>query len=305
MTKVNEMIKDTRIWAGLNEPDLSYEKADIVVFGVPYDGGVSFRAGAKSAPKALREITYTIPPTTEHFESIAELKVVDLGDFTGETREIIFEKVEENVCDLVKKGKFFTMIGGDHSTTIPVQRGIDRALDEPFGIIHIDAHFDLCNELEGDDLSHGSTERRALELNNVPDSESIFFIGVRSVENDELEFMSSNKINVINAYEFNKLGVERVLKQVKEKMERFNKVYITLDIDCLDPAYAAGTGTPQFGGLNSRQLLDLLYGLFDLPIIGLDVVEVAPNLDPALTSLFAARKIVTECWGHQLRKNKK
>ncbi len=305
MTKVDEMIKDARIWAGLNKPDLSYEEAEIVVFGIPYDGGVSFRAGAKSAPKALREITYTIPPTTEHFESIAELKVVDLGDFTGKTREIIFKKVEEKVYDLVKKEKFFTMIGGDHSTTIPVQRGIDRALDEPFGIIHIDAHFDLCNELEGDDLSHGSTERRALELKNVPDSESIFFIGIRSVENDELEFMNSNKINVINAYEFNKLGVDSVLKQVKEKMKRFNKVYITLDIDCLDPAYAAGTGTPQFGGLNSRQLLDLLYGLFDLPIIGLDIVEVAPNLDPALTSLFAARKIVTECWGHQLRKNKK
>lgn len=305
MRKVDDMIKDTGIWAGLNKPDLPLEEADIVVFGIPYDGGVSFRSGAKAAPNALREITYTIPPTTEHFESIAELKVVDLGDFTGKTRDIIFEKVKENVYNLVKKEKFFTMIGGDHSTTIPVQRGIDKALDEPFGIIHIDAHFDLCNRLEGDDLSHGSTERRALELKNVTDSGSLFFIGIRSIENDELEFMNSNKINVINAYEFNKLGVEKVVKQAKEKMGRFKKIYITLDIDCLDPAYAAGTGTPQFGGLTSRQLLDLLYGLFDLPVIGLDVVEVAPSLDPSLTALFAARKIITECWGHQLRKIKK
>lgn len=304
MKKTSEMIKDTRIWAGLNKTDLSCDEADIVVFGIPYDGGVSFRAGAKDATSALREITYTIPPTTEHFESIAELKIVDIGDFGGEIREIVFKDVEDKVCELVKKEKFFTMIGGDHSTTIPVHRGIDSALDEPFGIIHIDAHFDLCDRLEGDDLSHGSTERRALELKNVPDSESIFFIGIRSIENDELEFINSNKINVINSYRFHKLGVERVLEQVKEKMSRFKKVYITLDIDCLDPAYAAGTGTPQFGGLNSRQLLDLLYGLFDLPIIGFDVVEVAPNLDPALTSLFAARKIVTECWGHQLRKKK-
>ncbi len=89
-----------------------------------------------------------------------------------------------------------------------------------------------------------------------------------------------------------------MFNQVKEVMEKFEAIYITLDIDCLDPAYAAGTGTPQFGGLTSRQLLDLLEKLFTLPIIGFDVVEVAPKLDPALTSVFAARKIITECWGH-------
>ncbi|WP_432665436.1 agmatinase [Wukongibacter baidiensis] len=303
MKNTKDMIKEESIWAGLNQPNLPTEEADIVVFGIPFDGGVSFRGGAKDGPRALREITYTIAPTTEHFESIADLKIVDKGDISGENRDEIFKEVEETVCELVKKGKFFTMIGGDHSTTIPVQRGIDKALDESFGIIHIDAHFDLCDRLEGDELSHGSTERRALELKNVPDSESIFFIGIRSIEMDELEFMKENKINVVNSYEFNKIGVEKVLENVKEKMKRFNKIYLTLDIDCLDPAYAAGTGTPQFGGLNSRQLLDLLRGLFDLPIIGFDIVEVAPNLDPALTSLFAARKIITECWGHQRRKN--
>ncbi|MCG8541782.1 MAG: agmatinase [Clostridia bacterium] len=304
MKNTKDMIKDRKIWAGLNYPDLPLEEADIVVFGIPFDGGVSFRSGAKDGPRALREITYTIPPTTEHFESIGDLKVVDIGDIDLENRQETFKSVEKRVCELVKGGKFFTMIGGDHSTTIPVQRGIDKALDEPFGVIHLDAHFDLCDKLEGDELSHGSTERRALELKNIRDSESIFFIGIRSIETDELEFINKNKINVINSYEFNKLGVAKVLEKVKEGMKGFNKIYMTLDIDCLDPAYAAGTGTPQFGGLSSRQLLDLLYGLFDLPIIGFDIVEVAPNLDPALTSLFAARKIITECWGHQYRKVK-
>ncbi len=156
--------------------------------------------------------------------------------------------------------------------------------------------------MDGDKLSHGSTQRRSLELNHVEDIDSLFFIGIRSIEEDEYEFKQSNNINVISASEYNQMGTEEVIKRVKKKMEKFNKIYITLDIDCLDPAYAAGTGTPQFGGLTSRELLDLLKGLFDLPIIGFDVVEVAPNLDPALTSLFAARKIITECWGHQLRK---
>lgn len=87
-------------------------------------------------------------------------------------------------------------------------------------------------------------------------------------------------------------------------MKDLKHVYITLDIDCLDPAYAAGTGTPQFGGMTSRELLSILEGLFELPIIGMDVVEVAPNLDPSLSSLFAARKIVTECWWHHYKKNR-
>ena len=300
-----EIIKDSNLWAGLNKPWLSPEESDIVIFGVPFDGGVSFRSGAREAPAAIREITYTIPPTTEHFESLEELKILDLGDICGKNREDIFKKTEDTVAQLVEKNKFFMMIGGDHSTTIPVQRGIDRALKEPFGIIHIDAHFDLCDTLEGDPLSHGSTERRALELNNVPHSESIFFLGVRSVEVDELDFIERNKINVINSHKLHRMKVDETLEIVSKKMKGFKKIYLTLDIDCLDPAYAAGTGTPQFGGLNSRLLLDLLHGLFELSIIGMDVVEVAPALDPSLTSVFAARKIITECWGHYLRKKKR
>lgn len=303
MKNTKDMIKDAALWAGLNKPAIDKNEADVVVFGIPYDGGVSFRSGAMEAPAALRGITYSIAPTTEHFESIKDFKVHDLGDIDAEDRDDLFNDVEAVVADLVANDNFFMMIGGDHSTTIPVLRGIDKALDEQFGIIHIDAHFDLCDTLEGDYLSHGSTERRALELDNVAGTDNQFFIGIRSVEEDEYDFMQKNHVNVISASKFDEIGVEEVLAQVKAKMLGFNKVYITLDIDCLDPAYAAGTGTPQFGGLTSRQLLKLLRGLFDLPIIGFDVVEVAPKLDPALTSLFAARKIITEAWGHMHRKN--
>ena len=290
--------KDNKIWAGLNRPELTIEESDVVILGVPFDGGVSFRNGAKDAPDAIREITYTIPPTTEHFKSIKSLKVKDLGDVKGAQRDDLFENTRNMISNLVKAEKRFTVMGGDHSITIPVLQGINDAVDESFGIIHIDAHFDLCDTLEGDRLSHGSTERRALDLEHVEDSESLFFIGIRSVEEDELEFINNHPVHVINAHEFNKLGVDASFEKVKEHMSKFNKIYLTIDIDCLDPAYAAGTGTPQFGGLTSRQLLDLLQLIFTLPIIGFDVVEVAPKLDPALTSVFAARKIITECWGH-------
>jgi agmatinase len=232
------------------------------------------------------------------------VKVKDLGDCVGKDRDEMFAEAEELAYQAVKAGKFFTMIGGDHSVTIPVHRGVNRAVEEDFGIIHIDAHFDLCHEMHGDILSHGSTERRATELSHVGDSDHLYFLGIRSIESDELEFYQNNKINVLSAADVDHLGVPAALERMVSHMKRFSKVYITLDIDCLDPAYAAGTGTPQFGGLTARQLLDLLKGLFDgLNIIGMDVVEVAPRLDPSLAALFAARKIITECWAHHYFKN--
>lgn len=300
----NSVSQDPTIWAGLNHPELTLEQADIAVFGIPYDGGVSFRSGTSEAPQALRGITYTISPTTEDFRDISALKIKDFGDCVGRDRAEMFAEAEKLAHNAVKAGKFFTMIGGDHSVTIPVHRGIDSAVDGDFGIIHIDAHFDLCDDMHGDILSHGSTERRATELQHVRDSNHLYFIGIRSIESDELEFFNSNQINVVSAADVEHMGVQAAMEKVVAHMRQFDKVYITLDIDCLDPAYAAGTGTPQFGGLTARQLLDILKGLFtNLNIIGMDVVEVAPKLDPSLAALFAARKIVTECWGHHYFKN--
>jgi agmatinase/guanidinopropionase len=184
MSNFQDIIKNPALWAGLNKPDISMEDCDVVVFGIPFDGGVSFRSGAKTAPDALRNITYTISPTTEDFQDFSDLKVKDMGNALGNTRDELFESAEEMAYKAVKAGKFFTMIGGDHSTTIPVHRGIDKALDESFGIIHIDAHFDLCNDQSGDTLSHATTERRALELDNVDGIDNLFFLGIRSIESD-------------------------------------------------------------------------------------------------------------------------
>lgn len=299
MNDTQNLIKNPKLWAGLNKPGISISNADVIVFGIPFDGSISFRSGAKDAPNELRNITYTISPTSEDLHSFENLKVLDLGNATGTSRDEIFIAAEKMAYNCVKSGTFFTMIGGDHSTTIPIHRGIDKAINESFGIIHMDAHFDLCDDQDGDKLSHGSTERRAIELNNVDGIDNIFFIGIRSIEREEVDFYNNNNVNVLTAKDVNNIGTDKTIDLVVEKMSKFNKVYLTLDIDCLDPAYAAGTGTPQFGGLYSRELLNILEGLFTkLPIMGMDIVEVAPKLDPSLTSLFAARKIVTECWYH-------
>lgn len=295
----NEHAKKPETWCGLNRPGMKVEDADTVIFGIPFDGGVSYRGGAAEAPDMLRANTLCSTPCTERLEYYADYNVYDAGNFVGEDREAMFDEVQAYVANLVKAGVRFTMVGGDHSVTIPVERGINDALDEDFGIIHVDAHMDLCDALDGDYLSHGNTERRALELEHVSSFENLYFIGIRSIEPDEFELYKHNDIQVKTAYDCYKEGIEAVADDCIEKMKKFNKVYLTFDIDALDPAYAAGTGTPQFGGLTSRMALTLLEKLFtSLNIIGFDVVEIAPPLDPSLASMYAGRKLITEAWGY-------
>lgn len=299
---MESIYKDKKIWAGLNKPGIKIEESDAVIFGIPYDKGVSFRSGAKLAPDELRKITYTIDPTTERFESLEDMKILDLGNFTGENIPKIASKMEMSISQCIKNKKLFTMIGGDHSTTIPVIQCVDKAVEGTLGIIHLDSHFDLCDDMGGDIYSHGCTQRRAMELEHVEGLESIFFLGLRSIELQEHKFIQGKKMNIISAREIREIGTIETCKRVLDKMSAFDNIYITVDIDCLDPAYAPGTGTPQFGGLNSRELLDMLYEFFKLPVIGFDIVEVAPPLESSSIALFAARKIVTECWGHHWRK---
>lgn len=303
MKKINELSQDPAIWCGLNSPDLSEEESDLVIFGVPYDGGVSYRGGAKDAPDMLRMNTRSSTPTTETFDFFDGLNVFNGGNFLDDDRDKMFSEVQSYVAELVKKDIPFTMIGGDHSVTIPVERGINDAVLEDFGIIHVDAHFDLCDELEGDPLSHGSTERRAAELEHISSSDNLYFIGIRSIERDEFDFAKSTTINVKSARDCYSEGIDKVADDCIDKMSRFSKVYLTFDIDALDPGFAGGTGTPQFGGLSPRMVLTLINRLFSsLNIIGFDVVEIAPKLDDSLASMYAGRKIITEAWGHWAKK---
>lgn len=297
MNKKNEDALKAATWFGLNKPGADPADVDAVIFGIPFDGGVSYRGGAGEAPDLLRANTDHATPCTERLDFYKDFSVLDAGNFEGD-RDEIFAEVQAFVEDLVRRGIRFTMVGGDHSTTIPVERGINAALDEPFGIIHIDAHMDLSYDIDGDILSHGSTEQRALEMENITSLENLYFIGIRSVEEDEFEFSRTGKIQVKTAYDCYREGIDAVADDCIAKMKKFKKVYLTFDIDGLDPAYAGGTGTPQFGGLTSRMAMTLMQRLFtELNIIGFDVVEIAPPLDDSLASMYAGRKLITEAWG--------
>lgn len=299
MRTIDQLARDPGIWCGLNRPDLNEETADTVIFGIPYDEGVSYRGGAKDAPDTLRANTRTSSPTTERFDFYEHFNVFDAGNFKADSREKLFAEVREYVADLVRRDIRFAMIGGDHSVTIPVHQGIDDAVDEDFGIIHVDAHFDLDNDMDGDTLFHGATERRATELKHISSMDNLYFIGIRSIERDEFDFIKRHPVRVKNAADCFREGMEAVAEDCVNRMKKFSRVYLTFDIDALDPGFAAGTGTPQFGGITARMALTLMEKLFtQLNIIGFDIVEIAPPLDPSLASMYAGRKLLTEAWGY-------
>lgn len=304
MLKPGKLSSDSSIWCGLNRPDLSCETADLTVFGVPYDSDISGRSGTAKAPEVLREVSAQSSPFNEEFLSFEDLTIFDAGDFipSGGIDEY-FASIESFTKELVSGGHFFIMTGGDHSASIPVLKGIDDALDEDFGIIYIDAHFDLHDEVRGDKFAATSVARRALELKNISGPENIVFIGTRTVDREEHAFMTSHELNCFNSVLCHRIESDRIGTMAAKKLKDYSKVYLTLDVDCLDPAYAAGVSHPQFAGLYGRQLLNILHELFrNLNIIGMDIVEMAPDLDPSLASTYAARKIFQESCAHYARK---
>lgn len=304
MLKKNDLSNNPKIWCGLNKPSMNLFDADLVVFGIPYSVDITNRYGSRRAPNALREASLLSSPFNENFQCFDSLKIVDVGDFipAGGLREY-FKDIEHFVSKLVSSNNFFIMLGGDHSASIPVLRGIDDALDDEFGIIYIDAHFDLHDQVQGDKYSNTSVARRALELSNISGVDNITFIGARTIDREEYDFKKKYQLNVLNSVLCHRIESDRIGSIAAKQMKNFEKVYITLDIDCLDPAYAAGTASPQFAGLYGRQLLNILDELFkNLNIIGMDIVEIAPDLDPSLASTYAGRKIFQEVCGHCARK---
>jgi agmatinase len=292
------MLEDnSTVWNGLHNPALRPEEADIAVLGLPFDGATSFRKGAALAPERIRSISAHIPPTTEEGRLLTDLKVRDLGDLdpAGLSQEEYFDRVSAAAAQLFGRTVPF-FIGGDHSVTIPLLKAAAEVFQAPLGVIHLDAHLDLCQELDGNRLSHGCTHRRALECSNI-DLEHIYFVGIRSFEVQELQFLENRSANIITARNLYEQGIAETAAQICAGLSPCKHVYISLDIDFLDPAAAPGTGTPKPGGFSTRELLEMLRLFARLPIIGMDVVEVSPPLDQNDITSFAAQRAVTELWG--------
>lgn len=295
---------DRQLWAGLHDPSLEPECADVVLIGLPYDGAVSYRRGAGEAPDRIRSISYHIPPTTERGEPLEGIRLVDLGNVApeGPGQAEYFARVRSAAQNLFGR-TFPVFVGGDHSVTIPVLQALASSLPGPLGVVHVDAHLDLCPELDGNPLSHGCTARRGLELPGIS-LERMAFVGIRSFEPEELDFLAHNDAFLVHAADFPRLGPAAVAELVRARLAGARHVYLTVDIDVLDPAFAPGTGTPKPGGITTRELLDLVGCLWELPLAGMDVVEVAPPWDHADITAFAAQRVIVEVMGHVLRRRR-
>ena len=288
------------VWNGLHDHTLKPEDADVVIMGLPFDKATSFRKGAAEAPDRIRLVSGHISPTTEEGKSLADIKVLDIGDMAPErlSQEEYFISVEEKASELFKIS-FPTFVGGDHSVSIPLIKAALGVYGEKLGVIHLDAHLDLCEELDGNRLSHGCTHRRVME-GNCLSFNNICFAGIRSFEQQELEFLNGLQANILTAAEISRLGIEKTADMISKCLQHCEVYYLTLDIDFLDPATAPGTGTPKPGGFTSRELFTLLKELSSLKFIGMDVVEVSPPLDQNDITSFVAQRTITEAWGYFL-----
>lgn len=283
----------------------SREAADVNIMGITFDGAASVGKGAAMGPEQIRKCTEVLPPVNQNGQFFRDLKVYDAGDveFSLDWQKY-YADVEEKAAELLETGKFCIFLGGDHSVTIPLSRAIRKVHpDKKIGFIHFDSHPDLCDEYEGSKWSHACPLRRVVEDVIAPGD--LAQVGIRSYEYEEIEFFAEHpELTVIKAYDIFQDGYKAAADKLVQKFADYDFVYITLDIDVLDPAFAPGTGTPEAGGLSSRELMYIINELMNrTPVKAMDIVEVSPPLDTEnqITS-WAAAKIIYEVFADLSRR---
>lgn len=274
------------------KPDLS--DLDVALIGVPMDLGVTNRPGSRFGPRALRAIERVGP--YNHVLKTAplfEMKVADIGDVPFRSRyrlEMSHEDIEAHINKVVDADVIPLSVGGDHSITHPILKAVGR--DRPVGMIHIDAHCDTGGAYDLTKFHHGGPFRNAV-LDGVLDPARVIQIGIRGAAEYLWEFSYESGMTVIHAEDIGKMGIEAVIAKAREIVGD-GPTYLSFDIDSLDPSYAPGTGTPEIGGLTSRQALDILHGLKGVNFVGGDVVEVAPQYDATTNTAHTGAQMLFE-----------
>ncbi len=280
-----------RPWAGLLPP--TDGPADAVIFGVPFDRAALYRAGAALAPDRLRALSRVFAPVTELGRPFAELTLEDRGNLP-----ILPGDMGQNLAPLmaalgqVERPSALVVLGGDHTTAIPVLAAQQQRADGQLAVLYIDAHPDLNAVSRGSPYSNGCALRRAIEHGEI-DPRRVLVLGCRDFDKEELDYAHASGITLIPAAVANRLHPADFRSRLEEVVAQ-RPLHVSIDIDVLDPAFAPGTGIPAAGGLTSRQLLDFLEALEGLQLIGLDVDEVSPPLDHADITTLAALKAIFE-----------
>ncbi len=264
------------------------EEARAVIYGMPMDWTASFRPGSRFGPRRIREVSLVLEEYSPHLgRELGEVPFYDAGDiplpFGNPGRSL--EKIGRFVAEVLQRDKMPIGLGGEHLVTWPVVREVYKHFPD-LAVIHMDANADLRTEYEGETLSHATPLRKIAELIGP---ENVIQLGIRSGTREEFEYAASSGIR-FHPFE--------VLKPLVEELPALagRPVYVTVDIDVLDPAFAPGTGTPEPAGITSRELMESLHAIArsEVKVVGADLVEVAPAYDPTDQTAVAAAKMVRE-----------
>jgi agmatinase len=268
------------------------ERADIAVVGVPFDAGVSYRPGARFGPAALREASRLLRPYHPGLDAspFATAQVVDAGDVSVNPFDIgeAIETLQDAAEALTEDGTALVTVGGDHTIALPLLRAAARR-HGPVALLHFDAHLDTWDTYFGEPYTHGTPFRRAAE-EGVLDTSALCHVGTRGPLYGKADLAEDTRLGfgIITSADVMRRGVDETIDALRQRIGD-RPLYVSVDIDVLDPAHAPGTGTPEAGGMTSRELLEVLRGLAGCRLVGADVVELAPAYDHAeITALAAA-----------------
>ncbi len=267
------------------------EELDLALIGIPFDGGTTYRPGPRFGPRHIRVQSAMIRPWNPVLKvnPFEKWRIGDFGDLSINPLSIedTYSRITQQLDKILHAGTRTVCVGGDHSILLPILRAIHKHFG-PVGFIQLDAHGDTWGGYFGSPHSHGTPVKYAVEEGLISEGDALQ-VGLRGqvYSDGDFDFARKHKIKIVTSEEFHRGGVNLV----KRRLRRFRNrpVYVTLDIDVVDPAYAPGTGTPQVGGLSSPQILELVRSLQGLKLVGCDLVEVSPPYDNSeITSLLAA-----------------
>ncbi len=281
----------------LKEDPQTWGDVDIGIIGVPFDGGVTNRPGARHGPRALRDQS-TLMGRINHQTGVRPYDIARVADLGDVLIEGIFDldraigDIERFYDGVAAAGVLPLSAGGDHSISLPIMRALAKAAGGPLGLIHFDAHCDTGPELFGHKHHHGGPFKVAVE-DGALDPKRTIQIGIRGPAEVLWDFSYSSGMTVIHIEDFYAMGLDAVIARAREVVGD-GPVYVSFDVDGLDPVYAPGTGTPEAGGFTTYEAQHALRGLMGLDIVGADVVEVSPPFDSASITSFHGAQMMWE-----------
>src|SRR3954452_8152743 len=272
-------------------------RAGIAVVGVPFDSGVSYRPGARFGPAHVRQSSRLLRPynPAQDLSPFASVQVADAGDIAANPFDITaaITMIEAGADDLQARADRLLAIGGDHTIALPLLRSVVKR-HGPVAVLHFDAHLDTWDTYFGEPYTHGTPFRRAAEEGLIDTGRSLH-VGIRGPLYAATELRDTHNLGyaVLTCADYDELGLDGIAAAMRHRLGD-GPTYVSIDIDVIDPGMAPGTGTPEAGGLTSRELLATLRGLSGLDVVGADIVEVAPAYDHAEVTGIAASHVAYE-----------